>query len=69
MNITMEKVLEKLVTINPVSAVAIMFCIIFLVFSGKFMNALLKIHEKDIREIKSAYSENINAFKELLKNK
>lgn len=58
---------NKIVEINPISAVSIAFTILYLLFTKYWMNRLSESHDKAIEHIKGAYSESVNALQEHIK--
>lgn len=66
MNISL--ILEKLLNINPISAVSIMFALLFLWHSKRSMQSLEKIHQNAVKEIKEAYGESMKILKEFVEN-
>lgn len=52
-----SSIVEKLLNINPISAVSVMFALIYFFHSKSTMSSLEKIHENSVKEIKKAYSE------------
>lgn len=62
------EIIGKLLNINPISAVSVMFALIYFFHAKKSMSSLEKIHENAVKEIKAAYSEANILMKDFIEN-
>lgn len=66
--VNLESIIDKLLVVNPISAISIIFAFIFFWHSKRSMLSLEKIHKESVKEIKEAYSESVTVMKEFIES-
>lgn len=63
------KILEILISINPISAISIIFSGIVVWHSKVQSENLKEMHSQSIKEIRNAYSDSMKQLREFINNK